>query len=90
MPYPDNFSTTRFDAAQGRDDGPEDADEPTLYTAAHGVLAAVDRYNALAFPERLAPFLDDLRVAVAAEKARMDADDAKLRAALERLREIKT
>ena len=90
MSYPDNFSPAAYDAAQGRDDGSEDDEAPDLYSAAHGILAAVDRYNALAFPERLAPFLDDLRVAVAAEKARMDADDAKLRAALERLREIKT
>lgn len=48
MPYPDNFSVTRYNAAQGRDDlGDDDAEMDWIESALSLLHSAADRLNSV-------------------------------------------
>jgi hypothetical protein len=74
MPYPDDFSTARYDATQGRDDEDGDYVPEDCFAAAADLLNAIDRgWN----PES---WITALRVAVAAERESRAEDEARRRA----------
>ncbi len=85
MPYPDDFSSAVFDAAQGVDD--DDAPPEGCYEAAAAFLYALDRgWLTISNPDSL--YIAALRQTVAAEAEARAADAAALRAASARLRAL--
>lgn len=83
MPYPDNFSSAAYDAAQGR--GDEFDHEPhDCYEAARKFLYALDR-DWLRLDNPLSIYITVLRTAVTEEAARRVADEADAREAGKRI-----
>lgn len=84
MPYPDNFSTAAYDAAQGRDETPE-AEPEDVYEAARDFLYALDR-NYIAVDRPTSAFVTALRDAVTREREARAADEARRNALFAALR----
>lgn len=83
MPYPDNFSSAAYDAAQGCDDD-DDYVAEDCYAAAADFLHALDR-GWLKLDQTGSAFVSALRQAVAAEREARAADEDARRMALARL-----